>query len=176
MAATFEVVQRFNLKAEDVQGTGGLLRSLTDVSLDAFKKSAWAKRHGVYIFGLTVQKVPKPWYVGLAKGTTLGSEAVSKDKLRKYAAAMMGRTGTPHLTLVVAPSKGPKNAAIGDLETLLIWIAQARNPDLVNERKIDTSPHEIIELLNRLHIPGVLNSGKGKPSNAAKDFSKLMGL
>lgn len=177
MAATFEVVKRFTLDAEDVEGTGGLLRSVTDASIDTFKKSAWGKRLGVYVFGITVQNVPKPWYVG--KGTTLGSEAVDKDKLRKYAAAMLGRTGTPHLTLLVAPIKGSKKKkqkAMDDLETLLIWVARARNPNLVNERKIDTSPHEIIRLLDTLHIPGVLNSGQGKPSNAAKEFKTLMGL
>jgi hypothetical protein len=174
--ATFQVKPQTLLGVAKVKGTHGLIRTLKETDVSAFKKAVSSQRRGVYVFGLRSQKgAVRPWYVGLAKKQTFAEEAMTHDKLRKYAAAMFGRTGRPTITLVAAPLTGPGNS-IDDLETLLIWIARERNPKLLNEKKVSSSPKKLIGLVNKLEIVGVLNSGKGKPSNAAKDFSKLMGL
>jgi hypothetical protein len=172
--ASFEVAPAIELAA--ASESHGLIRTLTGASLKAFKKSAWSKRKGVFVFGLRNQGgTVTPWYVGLAKKQSFADEATSADKLRKYAVAMFGRTGTPIMTLVAAPKTGPKGP-VDSLETLLIWIARAQNPRLVNERKIGSKPRAIIALVNEIQIDGVLKKSQGKPSTAAKAFRSMMGL
>jgi hypothetical protein len=167
---------RAALGAKDVTGTDNLIRTIKKSAITSFTQSAWSGRRGVYVFGIRKQGGSvTPWYVGLADKQKLCEEATSKDKLRKYAAAMFGRTGKPNLTLVVAPAVGPE-APVDDLETLLIWIARARNPKLLNERKVGSAPKNIIRLVNRIQISGVLNMGKGTPSHAALAFRRMMGL
>ena len=158
-------------------GTHGLIRTLSSSSITGFKKAAISERHGVYVFSLKKpgNSAPRPWYVGLAKKQSFADEAMTDDKLRKYASSMFGRTGSPLITLVGAPKTGPRNA-IDDLETLLIWIARARNQNLLNERKISSDPKHILALVNKLSIAGVLNRKKGKPSAVAKEFQRIMGL
>lgn len=171
--ASFEVAPLFILDAKSE--SHGLIRTLKPASIAAFKASAPSNRHGVFVFGLRNQGAVMPWYVGLAKKQTFDEEAMTNDKLRKYAAAMFGRMGTPVMFRVMAPPTGPKGPVDG-LETLLIWIARARNARLVNERKVASSPKKIVALVNKMTIPGVLNSGTGAPSNAAQAFRKMMGL
>jgi hypothetical protein len=130
--------------------------------------------HGAYVFWIRAPGGSEiPWYIGLAKETSLGGESTSKDKLRKYALAMMQRTGKPGLTFVAAEKK---SGAIDHLETFLIWVAQHRTEALLNQRKISTSPLSVISLLEGLEIPGVVNSTSGKPSTAAVKFKAMMGL
>lgn len=175
--AKFDVHGPYDFGTNDVDEAHGLIRGLTDESIDDFRKKTIARRHGVYVFALRGQGGSVvPWYVGLAKQMTFGDEAFSKDKLRKYAAAMFGRTGKPILTVLAAPKNGPKGSAIDDLETLLIWIARAQNPRLLNERKINTSPRWILALTKNITIQGVINSGQGQPTREVKQFKAMMGL
>lgn len=172
----FEVSKQQNLVAQDAPGTHGLIRSLTNKSIVAFKATPAAANYGVYIFGLRSSGgAVMPWYVGLAKQQTFGAEAIAKDKLRKYSAAMFGRTGSPVITLV-SWSKTDPEAFIDDLERFLIWIARAKNPRLLNERKISSAPKSIIALVNKIEIKGVLKRGPGQPSLAAQEFRAHMGI
>lgn len=175
--AKFQVVGRYDLDAEDVVNTHGLIRALTPASIATFQGLPNAQRKGVYIFSLKGQGGSvMPWYVGMARAQSFAQEAMTKDKLRKYASAMFGRTGKPVITLVAAPAKGAKTEAIDRLETLLIWIARDRNPALVNVRKVESTPQKIIGLVNEIEISGVLNKNPGQPSNHAVDFRSMMGL
>lgn len=173
----FKVEKEIELVAADAPNTHGLIRSLTPKSIASFKKSAIAQHnYGVYVFGLRNSGgTTKPWYIGLAKQQTFSDESMTRDKLRKYSAAMFSRAGTPTITLVSWCPPDNENL-IDDLERLLIWIAREKNPLLLNERKVSSSPKSIISLVNKLEISGVLNRGAGKPSNAAKAFMDLMGI
>jgi hypothetical protein len=177
MAAFFEVQSAIRLEVIPLKDSHGLIRTVSEESIKDFKNRAIARRHGVFVFAIQKQGggPPTPWYVGLAKKQAFADEAMSGDKLRKYAAALFGRIGRPVISLVAAPARGPKTP-IDDLETLLIWMARARNSSLINERKINSDPKELIRLVNRIAISGVLNKGQGKPSNAATEFQRMMGL
>lgn len=176
MSALFEVSKRIGLVAADVSGTHGLIRTISEHSIEAVQKTADGKYCGVYVFSLSSGGGnPSPWYVGLAKKQSLGVESLAKDKLRKYAAAMFGRRGTPSLTFLV-PVGFSSIKAIDDLETLLIWIARAKNPNLLNEKKVSGKPSGIIALTNTICVKGVINRGRGQPSKEALDFIGMMGL
>ncbi|RZZ87859.1 hypothetical protein [Pseudoxanthomonas winnipegensis] len=176
MSAVFEVSKRIDLTTTDVPGTHGLIRTLSPSSITQVKKSIDSGYCGVYVFSLLGGGGnPVPWYVGLAKKQPLGIESMEKDKLRKYAAAMFGRRGSPSITFL-CPIGNASIKGIDGLETLLIWIARAKNPNLLNERKVSGKPGSIISLTNSILVKGVINRGQGKPSNVALDFIGMMGL
>lgn len=175
MGSSFEVHGEEMLKAVDLGGTNGLIRVLCSDSIKSYKASTNAAEVGVYIFSLTNTGTPKPWYVGLAKKQSLAAESMTADKLRKYSTAMFGRPGKPSITLLTPCTSASKNDIEG-LEMLLIWMARAKNPLLLNERKISGEPKSIITLVNKISIRGVLNANPGQPSNAAKAFKAMMGL
>ena len=175
MGSLFEVHTETIFKSLDVGGTNGLIRTLSPVSIKTFKDSAPATKSGVYIFSLTTTGAPKPWYVGLTKNQSLAAEAMTPDKLRKYSSAMFGRKGKPSIMLLT-PCTKPSMKDIDGLETLLIWMARAKNPLLLNERKISGDPKSIIALVNKISVKGVLNPTAGQPTNAAKAFRAMMGL
>ena len=176
MTAVFEVGKRLNLTTVDVPGTHGLIRTVSSSSINLVQSSVDSGSCGVYVFSLlSGGGNPVPWYVGLAKKQTLGVESLEKDKLRKYAAAMFGRRGSPSLTFIF-PVGSASIKGIDGLETLLIWIARSKNPNLLNEKKISGKPSSIISLTNAICVKGVINRGQGKPSNVALDFIGMMGL
>lgn len=176
MTALFEVSKRLDLTTMDVAGTHGLIRTLSDSSIKKVRGFSDSKYCGVYVFALrSGGGNPVPWYVGLAEKQTLGDESLNKDKLRKYAAAMFGRRGSPSITFL-CPVGNTSIKSINDLETLLIWIARGKNASLLNEKKISGKPSNIISLTNKLCVKGVINRTQGQPSNVASDFIGMMGL
>jgi hypothetical protein len=175
MGSSFEVHGEQMLKALDLAGTNGLIRTLCPDSIRSYKGGANAAGVGVYVFSLTNTGTPKPWYVGLTKKQSLASESMTADKLRKYSTAMFGRTGKPSITLLT-PCTSASKKDIEGLEMLLIWMARAKNPLLLNERKISGDPKSIITLVNKISIRGVLNTNPGQPTNAAQAFKAMMGL
>ena len=176
MTAEFTVQQRIDLQTEDIPNTHGLIRTLTDQSIENIKKSASGEGQGIYVFALNNGGGnPVPWYVGMALRQTLRTEAITRDKLRKYSAAMFGRQGTPSITFLRADSN-QAISKIDSLETLLIWIARTKNPSLINERKVSGRPKTIISIVNEISVRGVINRGQGQPSNSARAFSGMMGL
>ncbi len=64
--------------------------------------------------------------------------------------------------------RGKPNARIiKDLETFLIQVASAKNPELSNIQERKEA---------RWGISGVIRGGKGKPGKAARDFKRSVGI
>ena len=149
------------------QGKGG--RTVTTDEVKQFwKDNAWAgKLRGCYVFGIRAGKGLTPTYVGKA---TRGfkQEAFSPHKLTKYQQSLADyQKGTPILFFVTAPSKkgAPNTAHIGELEKFLIQVALTANPYLLNVKGTKAE---------QWGIAGVLRGGKGKPSNDARQFKRLV--
>lgn len=176
MIAEFTVQRRIDLQTKDIPNTHGLIRTLSEDSINQIGSSASGSGYGIYIFALSNGGGnPVPWYVGMAVKQELRAESITRDKLRKYSAAMFGRQGKPSVTFVSADSK-KAISKIDSLETLLIWIARSKNSSLINERKVSGRPKSIISIINQISIRGVINRGQGQPSNNAQSFAGLMGL
>ena len=77
------------------------------------------------------------------------------------------RRGTPILFFVVAPKKkgAPNSKHIAQLEDFLIQAGVAANPLFLNIQGTK---------IEEWGITGVLRGGKGKKSESARDFIKLM--
>jgi len=131
--------------------------------------SAHARKRGCYVFGIRSGGGVTPLYVGKAtKG--FKQEVFQPHKLTKYQQGLADYVkGTPVLLFITpAPSKGATNAkAIGELETFLIQTAIAKNPDLLNVKGTKSADWA---------ITGVLRSGRGKPSKAARTLKQALGL
>jgi len=128
-----------------------------------------AKRRGCYLFAVRASKGIRPVYVGKAT-KTFKQEVFTPHKLEKYQRCLADfKKGTPVLFFLLAPAgKGKPNlTAVGELEDYLIQTAISRNPDLLNVRGTEREDWG---------ITGVLRSGVGKPSRAARDFKRTLGL
>jgi hypothetical protein len=176
MTAEFVVQKRIDLQTEDIPNTHGLIRTLNEQSIKKIKDGVLGNKRGIYVFALSNGGGnPVPWYVGMASMQELRAEAITRDKLRKYSAAMFGRQGKPSITFLTVASQHAVSK-IGSLETLLIWIARSKNSDLLNERKVSGRPKTIITNVNEISVRGVINRGQGQPSNNARAFAGMMGL
>jgi len=127
---------------------------------------------GLYVFAVRGPgRGMRPLYVGRATRSTFGSEcfnAANRDKLNH------GLPGSGKLVLFlikyVRRGRGRINStAIQNLERELIALAKAMNPEqLLNIH--GTRPRFSIR------INGVLNPAPGKPSRAASEFKRMIGL
>lgn len=128
---------------------------------------------GVYVVVSGLKK-PRPWYVGLATKQTFFAECTTPDKLKKInrALQMIGRGQSAFLFLTLANGKrrptASQSTAIDALETEMIRWAFARNKLLVNDRK------KLPAIAS--YVPGVLRSGRGKPSADARHLRAMLGL
>ena len=121
------------------------------------------------MFGIRAGKGWTPAYVGKAT-KSFKREIFAHHKLTRYQQFLVDyQKGTPVLFFAVAPTKkGAPNAAhMGELEKFLIQTGLAANQDLMNIK--GTKAEE-------WGIAGVLRGGKGKASQAARDFKKIMKL
>ena len=128
-----------------------------------------SERRGAYVFGVRSGGGITPVYVGQAK-RGYAQECFTADKGLKYTLGLAAyEKGTPVLFFVAVPrKKGPTNEkVIHDLEDFLIQNAKAKNPDLVNKRGAKEA---------NWAISGVIRSGQGKPSEAARIFRSMMGF
>ena len=127
-----------------------------------------ASQRGCYVFAIRAGKGYRPIYVGRTTKGTFAEECFTNHKTgRHYNPALLNtRKGSPVMFFLTYPKpKGQKS--ISNLEKFLIQIAVARNPDLSNV--VGTAKHT-------WGIRGVIRGGKGKPSCAACEFTRLMGL
>jgi hypothetical protein len=150
--------------------------------LDGGKSSKAVHAHetanaiGIYVFAL---RKPgglggsTPWYIGKTEANTLGKEALTADKLRKYASALNASVGTPLLYFLTPKGAADRNR-IDELEIFLIWLARQKNPHLINKKKVRLSPEALQDHLANLRIAGFLNS-RGNPGSAAVDFKTMIG-
>ena len=108
-----------------------------------------------------------PGYVGKAT-KSFRQEAFSPHKLAKYQQFLADYVkGTPVLFFLVAPSKKGKvnSKHITALEDFVIQKGIDANPELLNVKGTQQE---------QWGIQGILRSGQGKPSMAARDFKKAM--
>lgn len=146
-------------------------------SCDALAQHEFTDDPGLYIFALRKQGrggSAVPWYVGKTERRSLAIEALQKDKLRKYAMALGSSPGKPVLYFLTPRGTADRNR-IDKLETFLIWLARQKNPRLLNKKKVHLSPETLQQHLSGLQVAGVLNSGKGKPGDAANAFLSMIG-
>jgi hypothetical protein len=128
------------------------------------------KGKGCYIFGFRAAKGFRPVYVGRTK-KGFRKEVFTPHKISQHYAPALADTvkGTPVVFFVVAPSgRGrPNNKMIKDLETFLIQVGVAKNPNLSNIQNRQEA---------KWGIKGVIRGGKGKTSAGARKFKKMMGI
>jgi hypothetical protein len=129
-----------------------------------------AKQKGCYVFAIRAAKGYKPIYVGKTV-RSFESECFADHKIARHynpALARKGR-GTPVLFfLVPRMRRGKPNArVIKDLETFLVQVASAKNPELSNVQERKEA---------RWGICGALRGGKGKPSLAARALKRAVGI
>lgn len=139
----------------------------------------WQIAGGVYIFAIRRRGrgTANPWYVGLNKGRvrgSLSSEALTRDKLHKYARALASDGSGSALLFFLSPGDR-RSDDIPRLETFLIWLARQRNPRLLNTKKIRLTPQALGIHLREHRIPGALTPAVGRPARRASDFRKMIG-
>ena len=165
MATIFSIEGPFEVPF--YQGKAG--RTITDENVKQFweDKPALAEERGCYVFGVRAGKELTPAYVGKATRAFRG-EAFSHHKLTRYQQFLADyQRGTPIIFFIVAPRKrgAPNSVHIHGLEEFLIQTALAANADLLNIK--GTRAEE-------WGIAGLLRGGKGKPSDGARQFRRLM--
>ena len=137
---------------------------------------AMASSKGCYIFALENGHSYRPIYVGKTTGT-FRSECFADHKLRKVGNGLWDPSSRQPMrgTLVIfffeyQDSRGRVNTRVIDaLETFLIGACAKRNPrNLQNDRNAQNTVY--------YDIPGVINSGPGKPSKSATHARNLLGL
>ena len=156
----------------DILPAQGKYHSYIPTNCPGFWKnhSEYRNAKGCYVFGFRASKGFRPVYVGKTK-ESFGAEAFTSHKIAQHYAPALADTGrgTPVMFFVTAPTgKGaPPKAMIRDLETFLIQVGVAKNPDLSNIQNRQEA---------RWGIKGVVRGGKGKTASSAKDFKRMMGI
>lgn len=146
-------------------------RSITRDNVREFwtQNDAIRSQRGCYVFGMRAGRGFTPAYVGKAT-RTFGGEVFAPHKLAYYHQVLAEyKRGTPVLFLVTAPKKRgiPNNSHVGELEAFLIQTALAANPHIMNVKGTKAEDWGIV---------GILRSGRGKASLAAKNFRRMMKL
>lgn len=101
------------------------------------KHSQLKSLKGCYVFGFRAAKGFRPVYVGKTKNS-FGNEVFTSHKIAQHYGPALADTGkgTPVMFLITASGgKGaPPKTMISDMETFLIQLGVAKNPDLSNIR------------------------------------------
>ena len=127
---------------------------------------------GCYVFLVGT----RAWYIGKAEKQTFRMECFSAHKLNQYNKALQYVQSVPRLIFLVKitpagyAAKHSKNGHkdIELLEKLLIGVALRKNPDILNVK--DT------KLLREMHVPGLINTGKGEgKAHAVQALRKAVG-
>ena len=129
---------------------------------------------GCYVFGIRAGRGILPWYVGKTCKQSFKGECFELHKLRHYDDAISDKKrGTPLLYLVARMTKSGRFATsappneVRFLEHMLIGMALQRNKFLKNIAHTT--------FLKGLHVPGLVNPGKGPPRGAAAVFKRMVG-
>ncbi len=127
-----------------------------------------AERCGCYVFAIWTWKRHIPYYVGQTRvGFTRECFTPRNVRLYNRALAQHGKSAVPVLFLLCGHSRKVKSRIIAEIETFFIQHGADRNPNLLN---VKGRP------IAKWRIPGVLRSGGGKPSRAARYLRKAFGL
>ena len=127
-----------------------------------------ARRRGCYVFAIRTSKRFIPYYVGKT-GVGFTRECFTPRNVTLYnrALALHGKSAKPVLFLICGMSGKNKARMISEIETFFIQHGADKNPQLLN---VKGRP------IAKWRIPGVLRSGGGKPSRAAKALRSTFGL
>lgn len=131
---------------------------------------ALAAKTGCYVFAIRAGKGITPIYVGKTT-RSFASECFADHKIASHYAPALARKGKGTLVmflLVPRPRRGKPNIRlIKDLETFLIQVASAKNPELSNVQERKEA---------QWGISGVIRGGQGKPGKAAKALKLAVGI
>ena len=130
---------------------------------------AIAEKQGCYVFALKAAKGFRPWYVGKAT-KSMKQECLQHHKLAHYNEVLFkGKKGTPVLFFVVLGGSRTKVSAkvIDEMETFFIQNVLSKHPEIQNIQKTN---------LPSWTVKSVVRGGKGKPTENARQFRKMMGL
>jgi len=175
-----EVFGPFELATERV-GTTRVVRmsriDLVALAHSRYPKHSFDRKRGCYVFAMRNGRGSMPYYVGKAHSQELCKEALTPDKLRKYNEQLARKQGTPIVFFVASAREGDNVLAatvVKELERELIDFCYSANPDgIINS-------HHVNAARGRFRVAGVpwMGAGRlqGKPSKAAREFSKLFGL
>ncbi|MGD9614846.1 MAG: hypothetical protein AB7H90_08175 [Alphaproteobacteria bacterium] len=132
---------------------------------------------GCYVFAVKTGKVAKPWYVGKAERQPFKRECLTEHKVNKYNSILQSSArGIPCLYLYARVTAAYQNFSkpttsqyrdIPYLEKMLIGAALGKNKDLLNIQET--------KLLKEMYVPGLINTGKGRPSPAMQELKYVMG-
>jgi hypothetical protein len=170
MPATFEVFGPFSVPFIRMDsGVKWIKQGCPDFWKRAGHAASHSESRGCYVFGLQSGRGITPHYVGKSENS-FRKEAFTYQKVIYYNETLAKQTwGRPVMFLVVPKAaRGPVNGrAIGNLEKFLIQTAVAKNPDLKNIQGKKEQDWTIV---------GILRSGPGKPSKAARQFKSTLGI
>lgn len=135
--------------------------------------------NGVYIFSLKYSSNFRPWYVGkTCSSAGFAGEVFQGHKMNHYYSASEQRRGRPFLHLIARVEEARGNFCswsdrtskqVEDLETYLIGMAVAANPDLRNNKKTS--------FFRDLDIEGVIGPRyEGRPREAARSLKNVLGI
>jgi hypothetical protein len=155
----FEVLGPFNVPTEKRRGG----RHIPTKCPDFWQAHPQlAGRRGCYVFAIRAGRGFRPIYVGKAVKQSFGKECFATHKIGDhYNPALLDTLkGTPVLFFVALPTgRGkPNGKRVADLESFLIQLGVARNPDLSNVRGRSEK---------QWSIRGVVRGARGKPSASA---------
>lgn len=162
MTATFRIVCGTLMCRSYYRG-----KRIDESALEEFwEQNGFAKRRGVYVFGVKAAKGVKPLYVGQTKRQTFKTRIDQHIKGGKFNSMLRStKKATVLLFLVGRVGQGKRsNGSINELELDLINHAFARNPSLHNERGIKRPKYRIHGL------------GPGKPSRTTSQFRQMVGV
>jgi hypothetical protein len=165
--AVFEVAGPFEITRE--QKKGGTQLDFADFWRDESPACDYAERCGCYVSAVQNGGGCTPVYVGKAT-KSFKQEAFNPANRHKYHVGLLAyEKGTPVMFFVVHPiQKGKTNdRQIASIEDHLIQRGVEKNPNLLNVKGAK---------LATWSINGVVRSGPGKKSTAAKKFCSVFGF
>lgn len=124
---------------------------------------------GCYVFAMKAGKGATPLYVGQAT-RSFKQECFSPANIRKCLDALATYAKRSPVIYLVRhpPQRGKTNSKqIGEIESFLIQNASIKNPDIQNVHGKEAP---------KWSIQGVVRGGQGKPSKAATQFRRLIGI
>jgi len=131
---------------------------------------------GCYIAAVKRKGRSRPIYVGKTVRAGFARECFTPHKREIFRFALDQTKGSLLLFLLPKCTPGGRfcRSATGNtrdidfLEAHLIGLSLSRNPDLLNRR--DT------RIFRELTVPGILNTGRGKPSSSVSALRRTLGL
>jgi hypothetical protein len=166
--AIFEV-HRLDVPTKQIRKGVRVINETNGAIKNLWGESKFGHRKGCYVFAVQASKGFKPIYVGRASNSQFRSEVFNARNVKNVNLALLERKkGTLAVFLIVPPiTRGKVNKTqIAEVEEFLIAKAARKNKALLNLRNLPQ---------DNWGIKGVINSGKGKVSEAAAQLKMTIG-